>query len=186
MLNTKYIVINPQANPITNNQTLGNAWFVKETKFVNNADEELQNLNNLNPAQTAIIDKRFKELIPSSGFTKDSNSVIRLTNYKPDHLTYATETASQQLAVFSEIYYEKGWNAYVDGKLSPHFRANYILRAMMIPAGKHTIVFKFEPKSYSVGQQISSVSSILILILICGAIFWEYKKSKSPVTEKKK
>ena len=186
MLNTKYIVINPQANPITNNQTLGNAWFVKKTKFVNNADEELQNLNNLNPAQTAIIDKRFKELIPSSGFTKDSNSVIRLTSYKPDHLTYSTETASQQLAVFSEIYYEKGWNAYVDGKLNPHFRANYLLRAMMIPAGKHTIDFKFEPKSYSVGQQISSVSSILILILIFGAIFWEYKKSKSPVTEKKK
>ncbi len=185
MLNTKYIVYNPNANPIQNPNRLGNAWFIKDFKLVNNADEEINALEKFNPAQTAFIDKRFEKQVKSFKIMFDSSASIKLTNYKPNHLTYTSQSNSNQMAVFSEIFYDKGWNAYVDGKPVNHFRANYILRAMIVPAGKHIIEYKFEPKSYSVGQKISFASSVFIVILILLALFYEYRKSKTTVPDKK-
>ena len=177
MLNTKYIIYNPEAPPLKNSFALGNAWFVSNTKLVADANEEIEAVQNFDPKTTAIVDKRFeKELF---NFTKDPSAKIELTSYKPNYLTYKSETNSDQLAVFSEIYYDKGWNAYIDGNLVPYFRVNFVLRAMKIPAGKHTIEFKFEPKSWSIGTTIALISSIILLLALIGIIYLELKQNKN-------
>ena len=117
---------------------------------------------------------------------KDAQATIKLTDYKPNYLTYeAKNLKSDQLAVFSEIYYDKGWDAYVDGNKVPHFRANYILRAMIIPAGDHKIEFKFEPKSYYVGEQVSLAGSVLLVLVLAAALYFEFRKKKVKVAEPK-
>src|SRR6185295_15936798 len=135
MLNTKYIIYSPEGGIIVNPKALGNVWFVNEYKLVANADSEITALRNFNPATTAIVDKRFNEQL--TGFTphSDSAQTISLTSYEPNDLVYQSKATTEQLAVFSEIYYDKGWNAYVDGKPVPHFRCNYVLRAMRVPSG---------------------------------------------------
>jgi len=176
MLNTKYVIYNPGAAPIVNTQAMGNAWFVSNCKFVANADEEISNINKIDIKSTAVVDKQFGKYIANNNFTKDSLSTITLKSYAPNKLIYQSNTKNEQLAVFSEIYYPKGWVAKIDGKETPHFRANYILRSMIVPAGSHEIVFEFKPKSYSIGGKISLISSILLILAIAGAAFFEYKK----------
>jgi hypothetical protein len=176
MLNTRYIIINPDAAPVRNPFALGNAWFVNEIKIVENADKEILALKDFDPAKTAVVDQKFNDQVKGFQGTPDSTASIRLTDYRANHLTYASNTSSDQMAVFSEIYYHSGWNAYIDGKSAPYFRANYILRAMKIPAGQHKIEFKFEPAIYKTGEMISYASSILLLILLAGAVFMEVKK----------
>ena len=169
MLNTKYLIIpgeDRKPRVQRNFDALGNAWFVEGYKMVDNADQEMDAISHFNPADTAIIDKRYENLI--AGFTpgRDSAASIILTSYKPNELIYEYTTPLNGLAVFSEIYYPEGWEAEVDGKPLPHFRANYVLRAMMLPAGSHTLTFKFEPRVYFVGETISYISSIILLVLI--------------------
>jgi len=174
MLNTKYFIVPDEkgGQPQTqiNMQAMGNAWFVNNAHMVNNADEEINELTNFVPTETAIYDKRFENEVKGHMISKDSLARIALTEYKPNHLTYKSETSREQLAVFSEIYYEKGWSAYIDGKQAPYFRANYVLRAMIVPAGTHTIEFKFEPQVYKTGEKISYASSILLVLLAIGGI----------------
>jgi len=119
--------------------------------------------DNFNPSQTAILDKRYESSVANYKNTKDSTSTINLTSYQPNDLVYESKTSKEQLAVFSEIYYDKGWNAYVDGKLMPFFRANYVLRAMVVPAGNHKIEWKFEPVAYYTGEKVSLAFNILLL-----------------------
>ncbi len=174
MLNTKYIIqkgndgkLIVQQNP----DALGNAWFVKEIKWVENADEEINALDNFDPQKSAVIDQRFKEVFSGDSF--DASGTILLTKYDPKHLVYESNSSSNQLAVFSEIYYDKGWKAYIDGKETKYGRSDYVLRAMNIPAGKHKIEFVFEPTSYVVGEKIALFSSILIYLLLFAAIaYW--------------
>jgi len=109
---------------------------------------------------------------------KDEAGKIILTDYKPNALKYEFSAANNQFTVFSDIFYENGWNAYIDGELSPHFRVNYVLRAMIIPAGKHTIEFKFEPKAYYTGNKISLASSLLLILAIAGYVFAGIRKRK--------
>jgi hypothetical protein len=175
MLNTKYFIVpsdqkGGQPQMQVNMQALGNAWFVNNAHKVNNADEEINALTDFVPSETAVYDKRFENQVKGHLISKDTTATISLTEYKPNHLTYKSETSREQLAVFSEIYYDKGWNAYIDGKPAPYFRADYVLRAMIIPAGKHTIEFKFEPKAYYTGEKISYASSILLVLLALGAL----------------
>jgi uncharacterized membrane protein YfhO len=125
------------------------------------------------------LPKRFETLVKGQDISKDSLSTIQLTSYKPNALVYQSITSKEQLAVFSEIYYDKGWNAYVDGKPTPYFRANYVLRAMIVPAGKHTVEFKFEPKVYQVGEKVSLLSSSLLLLLVAGAFALLLRKKPS-------
>jgi uncharacterized membrane protein YfhO len=158
-----------------NTEALGNAWFVNSYSLVDNADQELNALTNFNPANTAIIDKVFGGELKSYSPGRDTTDMIRLTEYKPNDLTYKYTTKNTGLAVFSEIYYPKGWNAYVDGKILPHFRANYVLRAMVLPAGEHTVEFRFEPRVYMVGEKVSRLSSIVLLLLVVAAIAWGVK-----------
>jgi uncharacterized membrane protein YfhO len=179
MLNTRYIIYNPSAPPLQNRYALGNAWFVNDFKFVKDADEEIAALNDINPAQTAIVDERFKNDLESMQLKKDNNATIRLTEYKPNHLTYESNTGAEQLALFSEIYYEDGWNAYVDGNLVPHFRANYVLRGMKVPSGKHSIEFKFEPKGYYTREKISFTSCLFLFGLVGFSLFWTIKNKNN-------
>lgn len=178
MLNTKYIIQadeNKRPSAFPNMGYLGNAWFAEEIKFVKNADEEIAAMDNFDPEKTVIIDERFSSYI--DGFTSvfDSVAQIQLIDYKPNHLQYQSNTEKDQLTVFSEIYYDKGWNAYVDDALVPHFRVNYVLRAMIVPAGEHKIDFKFEPKVYAVGEKISFASSLLLILLVLGYGFYEMR-----------
>lgn len=173
MVNTKYIIYNPDASPLVNDAAFGNAWFVDEYKIVQNADEEIAALGKTDLENVAVVDKRFADELSGLNIAPDPTATIELTSYAPNKLTYKTNAKTDQLAVFSEVYYQHGWNAFVDGKPVPHVRANYILRAMKVPAGEHTIEFKFEPKIYSTGETIALVSSLIIILLVVFTIVKE-------------
>ncbi len=175
MLNTRYLIYNAQAEPLKNSFAFGNAWFVKDYKLVKNADEEILALGKTDLLKTAIVDERFKDELAGFRDSFDSTSKIELANYQANHLTYKSKSKIDNLAVFSEIYFSNGWNAYIDGKLMPHFRANYVLRAMKIPAGEHKIEFKFEPKLYSWGEKISLISSLILIFSLLFALAIEVK-----------
>ena len=177
MLNTKYIIYNPDAAPIVNPYALGNAWFVDKVKVVDNADEEIKAVQNFDPASTAVVDKRFKDLL--FDFTKDSTAVMDLTEYRPNYLAYHSKAGTDQLAVMSDIYYDKGWNAYVDGKKVPYFRVDYVLRAMKVPAGEHKVEFRFEPAVWKIGTTVSWISSIIMVLFMLYVLYWEYKENRS-------
>jgi len=163
MLNTKYF-ITPKGKAQQNPAAMGNAWFVNEINLVTNADAEIAALNGFNPVNTAIVDVRFSEQI--IGDLDNQGANITLEEYKPNYLKYNSNSSKNGIAIFSEIYYDKGWNAYVDGELKPHFRANYVLRGMQIPAGNHKVEFKFEPAVYHVSERISLASSVVLLLLL--------------------
>lgn len=172
MLNAKYIIFksNDRDQVLPNTGALDNSWFVKKVTMVANADEEMKGLNTFNPAEEVLVDKRFEALL--SGFVPvvDSAALITLKSYEPNKLVYNSSAAAEQLAVFSEIYYQPGWNAFIDGKPAEHFRCNYILRGMRVPAGDHTIEFRFEPVSYNTGEKIAMAGSGLILLFFLGLI----------------
>jgi hypothetical protein len=182
MLNTRYFIYDLNNPPIPNPHAMGNAWFVNDYKTVANADEEIAALKEIDPRNEATIDKRFSEFVGNKKFQKDETGGITLTEYKPNYLKYTAKAASEQLAVFSEIYYANGWNAFVDGKEVPHFRVNYILRAMVLPAGDHTVEFKFHPKSYYTGNTISLASSLLLVLAVIGFVFSEYRRKSKTKT----
>lgn len=175
MLNTKYFIYSENNPPIPNNVALGNVWLINSVKMVENADQEIAAIEKFNPQEQAIVDKRFENLISKKEFNPEGSS-IKLTEYQPDYLKYEANLNGEQLAVFSEIYYPKGWNAFVDGKPIEHFRVNYILRAAMLPSGKHEIEFRFRPKSYYMGNKVSFASSLLLILAIAGFLFFEIKK----------
>ena len=176
MLNMKYIILRPDMVPLPNANAFGNAWFVQNFKTVKNADEEIAAVKNEDLKTTAVIDERFADQLPKGSFGEDKYATINLESYAPNHLTYQYKSASDQMLVFSEIYYDKGWNAYIDGEKVNHFRANYVLRALMVPEGEHTIEFKFEPKVWVIGEKVSFASSLLLIILVLGALGFEGKK----------
>jgi Bacterial membrane protein YfhO len=178
MLNTKYIIFpndNNRANVQLNDEANGNAWFVERLKFVNNADQEIRALDSLNTKKVAIINKEFQDDLVNFKFQKDSTASIQLVKYQANELTYESNSKVDQLAVFSEMYYKNGWNAYIDGKLSPHFRADYVLRGLKIPKGKHKIEFKFEPEVIKNGNTITLISYALFVLIPLG---WFYKERK--------
>ena len=173
-------MITPQRQAIPSStqgvNPLGNAWFVSDIQLVEDANEEIDALDSFNPATTAIVDKRFSALIKD--FTKNESSSIKLDlkSYEPNHLTYnLSNIDSDQLVVFSYIYYEKGWNAYINNEIAPHFRSNYVLRSMMVPKGTSKIEFKFEPSVYKVGETIAYTSSIVLLLLLGFVSYREFK-----------
>ena len=176
MLNTKYVIFAPKEVELNWN-ALGHAWFVDDYEIVNNADEEIEALASFNPAKTAIIDKRFENQIkdlPKEFFSLDTG-YIELQTYKPNYLKYKAYTPKKRLAVFSEIYYDKGWNAYLDGFPVEHLRANYILRAMVVPEGVHEIEFRFEPRTYTISQKVALGSSVLVVLLLLAMIAYTVK-----------
>ena len=178
MLNTKYIVISPENQPIINPFALGNAWFVNEIETVEDAGDDVATLRNIHIRNSCTMDKRYAGEIAQTAYPLDTSTSIALLSYQPNRLVYSTRTSEDQFAVFSEIYYEKGWQAYVDGEKVDHFRVNYVLRGMVVPAGEHEIVFQFHPRSYYAGSRISMTSSILLLLLLLGAVYYEWRKKE--------
>jgi hypothetical protein len=178
MLNTRYLIVpaqqGQQGQPgqpeqvLRNANALGNAWFVRELRAVQSPDQEMDALTTLNPRQVAVFDAtKFPSVKPAT--YADSSANIVLTDYAPDALTYKYSAAQAGTVVFSEVYYADGWQAFLDGKEVPHFRADFVLRAMQVPAGAHEIKFIFEPKEYKIGNTVSLVSSLGVLLLVVGA-----------------
>ena len=179
MLNTKYFIFpgeNNVENVQLNEDANGNAWFVHEIDFVDTANEEIKALDSLNTKENVVLTRNYKADLDGLNFKKDSLASIVLSNYKANEMTYRTESQTQQLAVFSEIFYKDGWNAYLDGEKIPYMRANYVLRAALIPAGSHELIFKFEPEVIQTGNMISLVSYGLLLLIPLGWYFKEKKK----------
>ena len=174
MMNVKYILMEP-SRPMINDMAMGNAWFVDSIKYVNTAEEEISSLETLIPWIEVVTRKNNSNYLNGLKNKNDSGDFIKLTSYHPEKLVYNSNTANERFAVFSEIYYppHKGWNVYLDGKLVKEgfIKVNYLLRGMRIPAGKHTIEMRFEPKSYSLGETSALISSLVILILF-GIIGW--------------
>jgi hypothetical protein len=179
MLNAKYI-IQPgekqgESIAVQNPGALGNCWLVKGVTYVNGGVEEMKALDDFNPRDTAVVDKAYQSKIGI--FTApDSAAYIKQTAFDNDEVSYESNTAAPQLAVFSEVFY-KDWNAYIDGKKTDIIKANYVLRALMLPAGKHSIVFKLEPPVYNSGVTISIIFKWLLIAILIGTIGWEIKRA---------
>ena len=182
MLNTKYFIFpagqQGQTVPIENPYTFGNAWFIDKIQYVNNANEEIDAIGQVDLQQTAIVDSKFKEALKgvNEGY-KDSLSTIRLTSYEPNQLVYETSSPQDGIVVFSEIYYP-GWTATIDGKPADIARADYILRAMNVPAGKHTIEMRFDPQSLHITEGIAYGAMALLLVGVI-ILIWIYRKKYS-------
>jgi hypothetical protein len=177
MLNAKYLVYDPaRDNVIPNQGALGNAWFVSDVVTVNSPSEELKTVCEIDTRKTAVVDgSKFK----IGSFKFDSAATIRIVEHNPNYLKYESETRENGLAVFSEIYYPKGWVATIDGKEAPISRVNFVLRALEIPAGKHTVEFKFSPPAYATGNTVTKISSWVMLLVLLGSIGWTLKAPKA-------
>lgn len=191
MLNTKYIIAGPKGGApqvIPNPTACGNAWFVNEIKWVNTADDEMNALNApqigdtalpvgaFTPLNTVVLRASLKDKVGNAAIGKDSAASIKLTKYGLDELSFTSTNSKEGIAVFSDIYYPKGWKAYVDDKETPIMRANYVLRAIKVPAGNHKIEFRFKPDSFYTGQKVAFVSSILLILLCVGALYKGFAK----------
>ena len=182
MLNVKYVVQQDEEGrtyPALNPDANGNAWFIDELVPVFNANDEIMALNTLDLKHKAVFNKSKFENIKDLNFRTDSTASIKLVEYKPNHLTYSSNNTNPGIAVFSEMYYPHGWNAYIDGNLKEHFEVNYVLRALEVPAGNHKIEFKFEPSLIKVGGNITMASSIILVLVFffgIGHAFWASRK----------
>jgi hypothetical protein len=168
MLNTKYIIYHPEQPPLVNPYIDGNAWFVDTYKFTTTPDEEMAALETLNPKTEAVFDKSFESNI--TAVISDSLAAIELTAYYPNKLEYLSSSSQAELAIFSEVYYKNGWKAYIDGERVEISRADWILRALPIPAGKHHIEFVFDPDDVRTAGTITTVFSGLLVLLLIAAL----------------
>lgn len=182
MLDTRYLLLPDQqgqqiASLHKNDSALGAAWFVKALQPVKGPAAEMKALDNFDPKQTAFYDQESQQ-VPGS-FSWDSTATISLTKFDNDTLVYTTNAAQPQFAVFSEIYYPAGWNAYLDGKETDYYKVDYLLRGMPVPAGKHTITFRFEPKSYTISYTVALWSGILLYLILIAAIVVTVRKNRN-------
>lgn len=183
MLNTKYIItqdstglVYPQQNP----GALGSAWLVSEVLYVPNAKAEMKALDNFNPSTTAIVQESFKKNL-STSLQWDTAATIQLVKNENDIVTYKYNANSPQFAVFSEVYYDRGWKAFIDEKESPIIKTNYVLRGLMVPAGSHNIVFRFKPESYTTGKNVTLISQLLLLVLLAAGLWFKSRKKAEAV-----
>ncbi len=183
MLNTKYFIVqNPQTGKPEaqlNPGAFGNCWLVKGIKYVDNADQEMAGLDSTDLRDTAVVENKFKSQITSAP-KYDSIGYIKLVQNLNDKIDYRFSSAAPEFAVFSEIYYPEGWNAYIDGNKADYVKTDYVLRGMYIPAGNHEIEFRFEPESFTEGRMISIIANILVALLIIATIVYYAVKKKEP------
>lgn len=183
MLNTRYLITADNENNQRiqrRNTAVGNAWFVEKVTVVTSNEEEMEAINAFDPSKEAFIHEEFKPLLNEGRLSRPENASIELTSYRPDHLVYEYSAPRDALAVFSEIWYDKGWKAFVDGEELPILRANYVLRALQLPGGNHQVEFKFEPKSYHLGETISLIGSIVLVLGLAAAIWFELRRKAAP------
>lgn len=179
MLNMKYVIFKPEQSGgfATNPNACGNAWFVSDVEFKSTPQEEMNAIKSFNPNQTAIVSEAYAEVISSKNIGK-SNANIRMMSFEPNRVVYQSSNPSEGLAVFSEVFYENGWKAYVDGKEQQIIRADYVLRALLLPSGDHEITMEFKPDSHELGSSISLAGSIL-MVLFAGGLLYMNRKSES-------
>jgi hypothetical protein len=179
MLNTKYIIIQPDGAPLVNEAAFGNAWFCSDLFWVSTPDEEIAALKEVDLSKTAVLHDSFKELFKDvDGVAIDGSATLRLTKYAPNSLEFVYSSISPQLALFSDVYYPKGWKAWIDDTPIEIARANYILRALPLPQGSHTIRFAFAPESYQKGATWSRISSALLMLLLFVGLFIEVRHTR--------
>ncbi|MFC5283763.1 hypothetical protein [Pedobacter alpinus] len=182
MMNTKYFITTGKdgqsASMQSNGTATGNAWFVNAIQYAKNNDEEMNGISSFDPIKEAIVHEEFKPLIEGEKVGVATNGSIKLTSYHPDLMKYEYTADKNVVAVFSEIWYPKGWNLYVDGEPKSYFRANYLLRAAVLPVGNHKIEWKFEPTSYFLGENISLFGSILLSLILIIAIYREIARKQ--------
>lgn len=186
MMNVRYIITqNKNGGPVAqrNPYANGNAWFVENVIPAETANDEIRLLDSLDSKKTAVISREFLSKIPTQKISRDSTATIELVNYDPQHLVYEASTDSPQLAIFSELYYPNGWNAYINGNPAEYFRANYALRAMALPPGNNKIEFKFEPKVIKTGSTISLASSLLFALILFGGLYYQFRRKKTETKE---
>ena len=174
MLNSRWVIMPGQGGniPIQNPYAMGNAWFVDDIHFANNADEEIDLLGKIDLRTQAVADKKFENVLQGKAVTPaDSTSTIALAEYDSDYIIYNVDARKDELAVFSEIYYPKGWQISIDGEPAEMLRANYTLRALPIPAGKHVVEFRFAPQSIKVTDTIAFIA-MFIMLLTAGLMVW--------------
>jgi hypothetical protein len=176
MLNAKYFIFNRSSAPFINTETVGSAWFVDNVCMVNNANEELDSLKVINPVTTAVVNKAFSPLLSDWKTGHDANSAISLVEKVSNKCVYKVSAKKDELAVFSEIYYPKYWKVDIDGKPADILQANYVLRAMLVPEGEHTITFQFIPTNWIMVRKVTLIASILIILLILYFGYDSYKK----------
>jgi hypothetical protein len=174
MLNTKYIIYAEDQAPLLNPHALGSAWFVYEVREVKNADDEITALGKIDPKRTALVDARYYANVAGTAHA-DSTATVKLNGYRSNDLQYTVKSAQGGLVVFSEIWYGPDWVAEIDGKPAAYVRADYVLRALPVPAGEHTVRFHIVSKPFIVGGRIASISSFVLLALVLLALGWEWK-----------
>jgi Bacterial membrane protein YfhO len=177
MINTKYFILNPASQPLMNPSAMGHGWLVEDFKVVPDADQEYLSLASTDLRKVAVVDERFADLLSDDMKHGTGGGSVVLSEYKPNHMTYQISAEQKSLAVFSEVYYEGGWHAYVDGEAVPHLRANYLLRALPVEPGNHTVEFKFVFRPFELGETISLTGSILVLLLLLGGIAFQIYSS---------
>jgi hypothetical protein len=189
MLNTRYVLQDTRGSgvqPIPTQTDLGNAWFVNEYELVDDANAEMTALATLEPRTKAVIQKKYADYLKGLKIQPDSAATIVLTKYEAEKLTYSYNIATEQLAVFSEVFYnpDRGWNVYIDNKkVEPFIKANYVVRALRLPAGSHTLEMKFEPHSYYTGSKIGIAASILVFLLFFGGLYFYFKNRSNEEIE---
>jgi hypothetical protein len=170
MLNAKYIIYHPEQPPLVNPFINGNAWFVQSYRFVDTPDDEMAALETLDPKTEAVFDRMFNDGLPDLKIIPDSTAWIEMTAYYPNKVEYQSSSAQAGLVVFSEVYYKNGWKAFIDGAPAPIYRANWILRSLVVPAGNHHIEFVFDPDDVRIAGTITTVFSGLLLLLLIVSI----------------
>ena len=181
MLNARYLIYDPASAPIRNLNALGPAWFVEQVKWVKNSDEEIQAIKGFAPDSVVVVDERYRAELPQAA-SSDPTATVELKQYATNRIEYACRSANGGVVVFSEIWYGPDWVASIDGQPAPYVRADYILRAMNVPAGEHSIVFEVKSHTYAAGGTASTIGSALVLLLVLGAAFMEWKRGKAGAT----
>jgi hypothetical protein len=180
MLNTKYLIYDINSMPLINSKALGSAWFVENPVIAEDANDEISIVSSFDPSKEATVDTQFKNLVTKTTYPVAEGDKIELKSYQPDELLYSSHASEEKLAVFSEIWYPKGWKCYIDGKESQYFRTDWTLRGLIVPAGDHEIKFIFRPVSYYTGNKVSLASSALLLLIFAGYFVAKYRMKTKP------
>jgi hypothetical protein len=181
MLNTEYIIYNDEAGPLPNSANLGSAWFVEDVMVVDDADAEIKALEGLQTRYQAVVDKRYADQLKGFTYQSDSSAAIAVETHLPNYIKYIYDSSVAQAVIFSEIHYEKGWNAYLDGNEVPHFRANYALRGMIVPGGSHTIEFRFEPRIYAKAATVSTAAGLIIVAIVLYTLYLRFRQKEEEI-----
>jgi hypothetical protein len=175
MLNTGYIIYNPERPPIPNMNGYGPGWFVDELRWAASADEEIQVLGSIDPARTVVVDERFRTVLGDAAATADPSASVELTDYRTNRLSYQVRSAQGGVVVFSEIWYGPDWQAYIDGQPVDHARGDYVLRVLRVPPGEHEVVFQVEGRAYATSKPIMLGASLLLILLVLGMLGLELR-----------